>query len=131
MNFNFKKENGMIALLTVFIISSTALIMAITSSLLGLGELEMGFNSQKGMEALSIADSCVEEGLRRLRLDPDYSGGNLMVGDGFCTIQVVNQGGGDRSFLIEAVLDNYYENLEVEVTLANSSTTINSWNQVE
>jgi hypothetical protein len=131
MNFNFKKENGMIALLTVFIISSTALIMAITSSLLGLGELEMGFNSQKGMEALSIADSCVEEGLRRLRLDPDYSGGHLIVGDGSCIIQVVNQGGGDRSFLIEAVLDNYYQNLEVEVTLANSSTTINSWNQVE
>jgi len=121
-------QNGFIALLTVIIISAAALIIAYNASLLGLGELDMGYDSQRGGETLSIADGCMEEAFSRLKLDSNYNGGALNLGDGSCTIVVVANVN-DRIITITSTLDIYNKKIEADVTLIGNVITINSWTE--
>lgn len=123
-------QQGVAALLTIVIISAAVLIMAFTASLLGLGELDLGFTSQKGGEALSAADSCIEEALRRLRLDSNYSGGTLNVGNGSCIINITANGN-DRTITAESTIGDYHKKIQAEATLSGSDTAINSWQELD
>lgn len=123
-------QQGVAALLTVIIIAAATITMAFTASLLGLGELELGYISQKSSETLSVADSCAEDTLRRLRLDLNYSGGMLNVGDGSCIINITPDGD-NRTIIVESVIEKYYKKIQVEATLSGSNTAINSWQELD
>ncbi len=69
-SYNLQPRSGFAALLAIVVIGAAALIMAYNSSLLGLGELESGYTSQQGSEAFSLAEGCMDEALRRLRINP-------------------------------------------------------------
>ena len=125
-----KNQSGIAALLTVVIVAAATLIMAYSASLLGLGELELGYTSQKGAEALSAADSCVEEALRRLRLDSNYSGGTLNVGNGSC-IMNITANGNDRTIAAESTIGEYHKKIEAQIALSGNVITINSWEEKE
>lgn len=71
--YTLNPRSGFAALLAIVVIGAAALIMAYNASLLGLGELESGYTSQRGAEAFAIADGCMEEALRRLRINPSLS----------------------------------------------------------
>jgi len=124
-----KKQSGIAALLTIIIVSVSALIMAYSATVLGLGELDMGYDSQKGGEAFAIADGCVEEGLRRLRLDPTYTGDSLNLGNGSC-IMSISTSGSDRIITATSTLDVYHKKVQVNLTLSGTNLdiiTVNSW----
>ncbi len=121
-------QRGMAALLTIVIISAATLIMAFNASLLGLGELDLGYTAQKGSQALSVADSCVEEALRRLRLNSSYSGGTLSSGNGSCTVNV-EASGSNRTITTTSTVDEFHKKIQVTATLAGSNTTINTWQE--
>src|SRR3989338_4977442 len=94
-------SKGFSALLTVLIIGVVALAMAYSSSMLGLGELDLGYTAQKGGEAFSAADGCLEEAMRRLRLDAGYTGSLvLQVGSNSCTITVNGLGGNQYEIIV-------------------------------
>ena len=121
-------QGGMAALLTIIIIAAATLIMAFNASLLGMGELDLGYSSQKGGEAVSVVSSCAEEAMRRLRSDSSYSGGTLNVGDGSCIINVESSGG-DRTIYATSTVGSYHKKITVEATLSDSNTVINSWQE--
>lgn len=127
-----KRQSGIAALLTIVIVSAATLIMAYNASLLGLGELDMGYVSQKGAEALGMADGCVEEGFRRIRLDGGYSGENLTTRDGSCIINV-SANGNIRDIIVTAsTTGNYYKKIEANITLSADAIpliTVNSWEE--
>lgn len=132
--FNFSKkiyqnQKGAAALLTVVIISSAVLIMAYSASLLGIGELEMNYNQQKGSRAFSLADGCAEEAMRRLRLDTNYTGGTLSLGGGSCIISVIPSGV-SRTINISATEGEYNQSLEIIISLSGNIITINSWQEI-
>src|SRR3989338_7442802 len=95
---------GFSALLTVLIIGVVALTMATSASLLGLGELELGYTYQKSGEAFSVADGCMEEAMRRLRLNANYGVGagviTLTVASNSCTITVEDIGSNQRRITV-------------------------------
>ena len=103
--------------------------MALNSSLLGLGELDLGYTKQKGGEASSIADACIEESLRRLRLDSNYSGGSLNINDNSCIINIQSSGN-NRTITTTSTVDIYHKKIKVEATLSGSNTAINSWQEI-
>jgi hypothetical protein len=123
-------ERGVAALLTIVIIAAATLIMAFNSSLLGLGELELGYNSGKAGEALSIAEGCAEQAVRQSRSYPSYTGGTLNFDTGSCII-TVTQGGNDRTIVVTGTVDDYNKKIEVQVTLSDSNTTISSWEELD
>lgn len=129
-----KTDNrGVAALLTIVIVGAATLIMAYTASILGFGELSMGYTSQKGAETFSIADGCVEEALLRLRIDNNYSGETLSLGEGSCIISV-SGAGASRTVVVESSLDVYNKKLQVDITISGSNNeiiTIDNWQESE
>jgi len=127
---NQKTQKGIAALIVVLVISVSTLIMALNSSFLGLGELDLGYTSQKGGEALVLADSCVEETLRRLRIESNYSGGVLNIDDGSCIISIV-VAGGDRTITVESDIDGYHKKIQVGATLSGRDIAVNFWQELD
>lgn len=110
----------------IVIIGAATLIMAYSSAMLGMGELELGWYSLKGSEAFAIADGCMEESMRRLKIDSAYSGGALNLGAGSCTITIVPSGS-DRTITIVGTTGNYNKKIEAGVTLSGGDVILNSW----
>ena len=125
------KQKGGAILLIVVIIAVATLIMAYSSSILGLGELDLGYTSQKGSEAFSIADGCIEETLRRIRLNTNYGIGagtiNLSVDSGSCAIDVVDLGENQRRITVSGTISDYTKKIETELILNGNIITVTSW----
>jgi hypothetical protein len=121
-------ERGVAALLTIVIVAAATLIMAYSASLLGLGELELGYTSQKGEEAFSIADGCMEEAMRRIRVNTSYTGDSLNVSNGSCTITVTGSGPYTLG-VIASTTESHYKKLEASVSIASRVITVNSWEE--
>ncbi len=125
-NSKIYSQHGMAALLTVIIIATATLIMAFNASLLGLGELNLGYISQQGNEVTTITESCIEEALYRLKLDPAYSGGTLALGNGSCIINITANGD-NRIIIASGTMDVYNKKIQVGLTLTNHQINITSW----
>ena len=128
MNNLYHNQKGIAALLTIVVVGAAALIIAYSSSILSLGELELGWDSSKGEEAFFLADGCIEEGLRRLRLNNNYSGGTLNVGDNSCIISIMEN---DNNRVVSAIstVSVYHKKIEVDVDITATSTVFNSWEE--
>ena len=119
-------ERGVTALLTITIIGAITLILALNSSLLGLGELNLGHISTKSSMAMAITDGCLEEALHQLKLDSNYSGDSLVLNEGSCIINVIPTGD-DRLVTITGTVEEYNKKIEVNLTLLDEQIIINSW----
>ena len=131
---NLQSQDGIVALLTIVIIATASLLVAYSASIMGLGELELGYYSQQGAEAFSVADGCMEEGLRRFRFDSGYSGGSLNLGDGSCIISVAGVGS-TRIFTVTGTVGQYNKKIEANLSFTESVTTgvvitITSWQEL-
>jgi hypothetical protein len=126
---NLKSQRGVAALLTIVIISAAVLVMSLSASKLGLGELELGYTSQKGTEALSAAEGCMDEALRQMRLNTSYSGDTLNLSNGSCTITVVTSGS-DRTITVTGTVGDYNKKIQSNITLSGNVITLNSWIEV-
>ncbi|MDD4333103.1 MAG: hypothetical protein PHT51_03245 [Patescibacteria group bacterium] len=131
--FCFSNRKGMAALLIVVIVSAALLIIAYSAIYLGLGDLEMGYDSQKGEEALSVADGCMEEALHRLSKNNSYSGAALTFDNGTCVIAVTNTGGANRTIDVASTAGLYSKKIEATVSISGAPSTIisiNSWQEL-
>lgn len=122
-----KDQRGVAALLIVLVIAAAVLIMSYNISMLGIGESELGFVSQKGDEALSIAESCSDEVLRRLRINNDYGVGlgdfQLPVGSNYCIINIVKNAS-QRVISITGKADNYHRKLVITAEISGTNNDI-------
>lgn len=127
---NFSNDNrGATAILLIVIVSVAALIMAVGASILSMGEMDIGFTSQKGDEALSLADGCVEEGMNRLRTNGSYTGGSLNFGSGSCIISITSAGS-DRTLTATGTIGIYSKKIQANITINSNVITVNSWQEV-
>jgi len=125
-------QQGIAALVVIVIVAAVGLLVAQSASFLGLGELGLGYTSQKGGEAFALADGCMEEAFRRIRLDTSYTGNpSLTVVNGSCTISVVVSGSDRTITVIGNTTDEYYATIESQISLFGNVITINSWAQKE
>lgn len=130
-----RHPSGFSALLTVLILGVVSLTLAYSASILGLGEMEQGYTAQKGGEALFVADGCLEEALRRLRLNDGYTGSpDLSVGSNSCTI-TVTPNGSQRDIMVSGRSTEYYKKIRAIATVtgqppsALNTITLDSWEE--
>ncbi|MEK7504817.1 MAG: hypothetical protein AAB589_00830 [Patescibacteria group bacterium] len=114
-------HNGFMALMAVLVLGGGTLLLALSSSYLGLAELESSNLETKAGQALVAADGCLDETLRRLRLNPAYTGGSLTLGDASCIITVT--GSGTKTIMITATLGQI--NKKIQVTASLTGNVIN------
>lgn len=124
---------GFSALLTVLVIGVVALAMAHSASMLGLGELDLGYTAQKGGEAFAVADGCLEETMRRIRLNTNYGVGAgviaLTIANNSCTITVDDIGGNQRRLTVSGNASGYYKKIQAIIILTGNIITLNSWEE--
>lgn len=134
MKHVLRDNSGFGAMLAVVVIGAVTLILALSAALLGLGELDHGFISAKGAEAFSIADGCMEETLRRMRLDSGYGVGAgtimLTLTNGTCDIDVTDNGGGSRTIVITGTTDIYNKKISSDVTITGVNVAVDSWEEL-
>jgi len=116
-------------LITMLIVGAAGLIIGISVSMSGVGELDMGFSSNQSAEALAIADGCTQDALFRLMRDRSYNGGSLTIGDGSCTITIATVGQ-QKTITVVASLGKWQRTLEVDVDMATNPLTILDWSEV-
>ena len=120
-------QNGLALLVVVIMIAFTALTYTLGTSLLGIAALEHGVRSDAAAEVHAYAESCIEEGLGRLRMDQLYVGGSLSLGSGSCILSVTGSGS-TRTLTATGTVDVFSRVLEAEITLGVNTVTIDSWN---
>lgn len=125
------KWDGFVALLTIVILGAATLLVAYTAALLGLGELDLGNTSQKGEEAFSVADGCMEEALRRLRINTSYSGGTINTSSSSSCSITASGIDPNRAITVTGTVTGtpitYNKKIEVTLTLIGNVITVNSW----
>jgi len=129
-----ENNRGVAALLTIIIVAAATLIMAYGASLLGLGELDLGYTSSKGGEAMALADGCAEEAMRRIRLNTSYTvtSSSLAFDNGSCII-TVESSGSNRTVKANGTVSDYHKKIELGLSLSGDSgnvITIDSWEEL-
>lgn len=132
MLFNTHNEKGLIALITVMIISIVALFAALSVNLSSISGAQVGLKHQKTSEALFLASACAEHALLQLRNNfNNYSGNEVLNIDGeSCTIEAVDTGVSSRVVKALAAVENKTRKIKIEVSRPDGELIIESWQEV-
>ncbi|MFA7245256.1 MAG: hypothetical protein WC070_03705 [Candidatus Magasanikbacteria bacterium] len=122
-------KRGMMAVMLILIVGATALILALSAVRLSMADLQMEFTKNQGGQAFSVAEGCLEESLRKLRIDTSYTGETLNLTTGSCIISVT-QSGNDRTITIVGSVNEYTQTLEANITLNGNVITLNSRREI-
>lgn len=127
-------SRGAAALVTIVIVAVATLAMATTTARLGVAELETGRTASEGGEAFAVADGCMEETLRRVRIDTNHGVGNgtttHTTSNGSCTINV-SADGSARTIVITGTHGAYHATMQGELSLTGNVISITSWEERE
>jgi len=126
-----KNQKGYIALIAVIIVVMVTLAIGLSLNLLSISEMKSGLLKQQSWQSFTLADSCLDEALLRLRRDANFSGANLNIGRGSCTITVVRQGFFGRVITVESNVDNIIRNLRAEVRIFLGRIVFNDWRELD
>jgi len=131
------RKEGIAALLVVVVVSAVVLTMAFGAAMTGIGELDMGFTVSKGMTAFAFADGCMEEALRRLRIDKSWPSALLSVDGGSCIMfnvdnADINPPNDRRTILVVGSDGTYFSFIEavVDVLDIGNVVTIQTWKEI-
>jgi|WetSurMetagenome_2_1015567.scaffolds.fasta_scaffold1058811_2 hypothetical protein len=84
---------------------------------------------KKGVQAFFASESCLEEGLLRLKADPLYAGGSVDFPDGVCHISV-NEDSGLYTFQVYfSGGEDYWRGIEAGARIANGVISLENWNE--
>lgn len=129
MSKNNKK--GMSLLYMVVILGAFALITVVSLSCLSINSIDMNFVHSRGQNALSLAEGCIYDALRRINLDNSSNlTDNIIVYDkGYCVVNIVRSGS-NHSIDAQGILDDYNAKVEVYTELNSGNLNILDWDEV-
>ncbi|MSR76270.1 MAG: hypothetical protein EXS68_01610 [Candidatus Ryanbacteria bacterium] len=127
-------HTGVAALFIIVVVGSSALLMAVGASLLGMSELTSGFVTARGQEALALADGCLEEALERIRYNSALDEASIENNEplyalGSCTIEMTDIPGPYIQLEITATIDGYYKKIVGVIDPAVEGNQLVSWTE--
>ncbi len=123
------KKNGYMTLITVLIISTVALIIGTTVSLLAIGQAQSGYAITKGEDALAFVDGCAEDALLKTKNSPTYNGGTITRPEGTCSI-TISKAGNTWTILATTTATTYKKTIRVVVTRSTGTLVVSSWEEI-
>jgi|GEM_PF-1751509 len=122
------RKKGYIAILAVLVLLTVTGGAAATLILLSTGSNQAAEALRSGEHALFFSESCLEESLRQIILDPNYTGGNFQIPEGECETNVENNGG---NYTIHALGKGaqYKRGVVAEALLGAEKMEITSWKE--
>jgi len=117
-----------VALITVIVLSALLLLIGLSASYIGQTEIIIAGQMDRGQHARTLAATCMEEALHRLKLDDTYSGGAIDIDSDSCTVTVTGAGA-SRTITSTASSGDFTKNVEVSASLRqNADTDASAWN---
>jgi len=123
-----KNLGGFIALITVFIIISIALLLSLGFGLLSISEMDMGFKKTQSSQAYFLANLCAEQALMELKEDINYQGPDTInIDNGNCQILQI-----EGQWIIKTIgnTKNDVKKMRISVSQVNPKIIIDSWQEV-
>jgi len=102
----------------ILIISAITLAITLSVALTGIGQMRMGVGYFQSTKALDCAKACMDEALLQLIRSSDYSGGNLILDDGDCNINI-NRSGPNPIITAIGNFKEFTKKITVELDLTN------------
>ena len=127
----FKTKQGVAAILAVVIVGAVALIITKSLALMGIDELGSIGAYSSGEKARAVAESCLEEGLRRVQLDDSYLAADesLNITGGSCTL-TITENGSERDLAVAAIYENSYRYYETKVELMDDHLELLNYREI-
>ena len=119
---------GFVALITVFIIISVALLISLGFGFLSIGEVNMGFKKTQSSQAYFLANLCAEQALMKLKENVNYAGNETINTDnGNCQILQI-----EGQWIIKTIgnTQNNIKKMRISVSQVNPKMIISSWQEV-
>ena len=119
---------GFIALITVFIIISIALLISLGFGLLSISEMDMGFKKTQSSQAYFLANLCAEQALMELKEDINYQGPETInIDNGNCQILQI-----EGQWIIKTIgnTKNDVKKMRISVSQVNPQMIVDSWQEV-
>lgn len=132
MFFDYQ-EKGLIALITVLIISAVILLIILSTNLLGIDVAQIGLKKYKSSQAIYLANACAEEALFQLLQDFDnISGGKLTINGETCSfsINLAQHTTRTRTILAQSQVENFVKKLNIYVLKYGERLKIIDWQEV-
>lgn len=112
---------------TVLIISAIVIAIAVSTSLIGIGEGKTGLLHFNGSNTLFLAEGCMEDALLKLRTNASYTGGTITRPEGSCSITVSGSG----TYTITVTTTNQSTTRQIQTTATRSGkVAISSWKEL-
>ncbi len=121
-------DRGAVALITVIVLGSLLLILGLSASYVGQTEIIIAGQMDRGQHARTLAATCIEEALHRLKLDDAYAGGTIDIDSDSCAVTIIGAGS-SRTITSTAISGDFTKNIEVIASLRqNADTDASAWN---
>lgn len=118
-----RRRGGYIALIALLIVAAAGLTISIAVSLSGIEEIQISYSNSVATKAKSLANSCLEEGLERLRNNWTNYSGALSIAGGSC---IINTEITDNVATLTAfgTVDIYTQKIQIQV---NNDLEVINW----
>ena len=121
--FKHYKQSGFIAMVSLLIITTAGLTIGLAISIASIEELGISLNISESAKARALANTCVEEGLERLRNSfVDYFA-TLSIGSNSCIINAVVVGS-NATLTATGTVGVYTQKI---IVVATNALEITSW----
>jgi len=125
------KQRGYVALISVLIVGSAALAIAVGLLIGGTDSQRATAVTQHATQARALASACGEEALQKIHDNTSFTGTNgLALGQGTCSYTVTDTGGNTRTVDATGTVSTNVRKIKVYVTIGASSISITSWQEV-
>ena len=130
----FKKnlgQSGLTALVTLIVISSAALLVALSVNLISLSELQMGFDRSRSLKAFWASEACFDEAKIRLKRNSSYAGGSLAIDSNTVCASSVVQNALKRVITTTGTVDGIIiRRIEAQVDLTGGRVALDYWKEL-
>lgn len=123
----FTQKPGYIAILSTIVLLSIIIITLLSTQVISQSSSEDTLYRRLNQEAETVAESCLEDTLIRLRDNINYSGGALNLSDGYCIISIADIGSNQKTISVEAnIFAEVYRsiNATIEIIKTDEITSI-------
>lgn len=123
------RERGYIAIISVLIIGAVVLAIAVTVSLLAIGEGQTSLALTKGEDALQFSEGCMEDAMLKALNNNSYVGGTITRPEGTCTI-TASKSSNNWTVTATSTATVYRRTIQAHFTRSGRSITITDWQEI-
>ncbi len=126
-----KGQEGYIALLSTLVIGAVALSVTVAVLLMGTVSQQAILAEQRSVQARGLANACAEEALQQIHDNTTFTGTNSVTITGeSCSYTVASTSSSTRTITTNCTIGSVVRKVQVYVTIASSSISITSWQEV-